>query len=577
MESVMLLTTVALGSLLPPRNNPRRLLDQTQIAGLAQSIRVDGLLQNLVVRPEGEGQYRVLAGKRRFLALQLLKKQGAIDVAYQVPVDIRDGLDDQDATRLATVENVQREQLHPLDEGEAVAKLLQLGGTIEAITEKTGLSASTVKRRLALASLAPEAKKAFRAGSFNRGIAEALTLGSREQQRAVLESLQSDAPPDADDIRDMFLGQKPTVAMAIFPRERYTGTLTTDLFAEEEATYFDDVDQFLALQDAAVNAFAQERRQTAAWVDVLHLYTVPWWQFREAGGEEPSGVVINLHPSGTVEIREGLVRHAVDELVNRATCISPMTPRPVRERPAYGPELLRYAACQRSAAVQAALLANPRKAKEAAVELLLVGFRRDFGIRLTVHACHAVPSDERDQAGHRAIAEAITRSLHHLAFPHDGVEPAHQGIVTRLTDGPDFLDVQNAVRRLPDEELDTLLVLLPTLCLGQDHLETVDEGDTVFNLVASDVGVAVRRWWRPDAAFFALLKREQLLQVAADSGAATQLTGMNGWTKGRLVEELATYFANHTDPNKEADRSALTWLPGLLQFPAKKAITLQQS
>jgi ParB/RepB/Spo0J family partition protein len=155
MEITMLLTTVSLGSLLPPRSNPRRLLDQTQIAGLAQSIRVDGVLQNLVVRPEGEDQYRVVAGKRRFLALHHLKKEGAIDGDYQVPVDIRADIDDQDAARLATVENVQREQLHPLDEGEAFAKLLQLGGTVEAITEKTGLSAPTIKRRLALASLAP--------------------------------------------------------------------------------------------------------------------------------------------------------------------------------------------------------------------------------------------------------------------------------------------------------------------------------------------------------------------------------------------------------------------------------------
>ncbi len=88
--------------------------------------------------------------------------------------------------------------------------------------------------------------------------------------------------------------------MAIFPRERYTGTLTTDLFADDETTYFDDVDQFLTLQRQAVEEVAEERRQSAAWVEVLHLYTVPWWQYRESTGEEPAGTVINLHPSGSV-------------------------------------------------------------------------------------------------------------------------------------------------------------------------------------------------------------------------------------------------------------------------------------
>jgi ParB family chromosome partitioning protein len=145
-----------------------------------------------------------------------------------------------------------------------------------------------VKRRLALASLAPDVKKAFRAGTFGRSVAEALSLGSREQQRAVLESLQSEEPPDAEDIREMFLGQKPTLAMAIFPRERYTGTLTTDLFADEENTYFDDPELFLTLQREAVEALAEERRKTAAFVEVLHLYTVPWWQWRKPPGPRRS-------------------------------------------------------------------------------------------------------------------------------------------------------------------------------------------------------------------------------------------------------------------------------------------------
>lgn len=573
----MLLTTVSLGSLLPPKSNPRRLLDQTQIAGLAQSIRVDGVLQNLVVRPEGDDQYRVIAGKRRFLALHQLKKEGAIDGGYQVPVDIRAGIGDQDAARLATVENVQREQLHPLDEGEAFAKLLQHGGTIEAITEKTGLSAPTIKRRLALASLAPDVKKAFRAGLFNRGIAEALTLGSREQQRAVLESLQSEEPPDAEDIRHIFLGQKPALSMAIFPRDRYTGTLTTDLFADEETTYFDNIDQFLVLQNTAADELAEERRKTAAWVDVLHLYTVPWWQFHEAAEGEPSGVVINLHPSGMVEIREGLVRHQVADTVSQATRISPMTPRPTRERPVYGAELFRYAACQRSAAVQAALLANPRKAKETAVVLLLIGFRRDFGVRMTPHDCHAAPTAERTQVSYRMIGEAIDRSLGLLAFPLEGDEAERPDRVQRLIDGPDLVVVQEAVRRFPDDELDRLLVLLPILCLGQDHLEVVDEGNTLLNQVAGDIAVAMRTWWTPDAAFFALLTRDQLLQAADECGAGAHLTGMNRWTKRRLVDELAAYFADHADPTREADRPALAWLPGLLRFPAMKSITEQQT
>src|SRR5688572_29462741 len=127
MEDSMHLTTVPLGALLAPKGNPRRTLDNAEVRSLARSIAVDGVLQNLIVRPEGDETFRVVSGKRRYLALKLLKKQGAIDETYQVPVEIRDELSDEDAFRLATIENVQREQLHPLDEAEAFAKLLQSG------------------------------------------------------------------------------------------------------------------------------------------------------------------------------------------------------------------------------------------------------------------------------------------------------------------------------------------------------------------------------------------------------------------------------------------------------------------
>jgi ParB family chromosome partitioning protein len=110
------------------KGNPRRTLDNAEVRTLARSIAVDGVLQNLIVRREGDDAFRVVSGKRRWLALKLLKKQDAIDETYQVPVEIKDELTDDEALRLATVENVQREQLHPLDEAEAFAKLLQAGG-----------------------------------------------------------------------------------------------------------------------------------------------------------------------------------------------------------------------------------------------------------------------------------------------------------------------------------------------------------------------------------------------------------------------------------------------------------------
>ena len=566
----MTLTTVPLGALLAPKGNPRRTLDNAEVRSLARSIAVDGVLQNLIVRPEGEENYRVVSGKRRYLALKLLKKQGTIDETYQVPVEIKDELSDDDAFRLATIENVQREQLHPLDEAEAFARLLQSGGTIEAIVEKTGLSAQTVKRRLALASLAPEAKKALRDGAISRSVAEALTLGSHARQRQILESFEYGDQIDADDIRHMLLDEKPSVAVAMFPRERYTGALATDLFADEETTYFEDVDEFMRLQQAAVDELAERHRTTAAWVDVLNVYSVPWWQYRQADEGEPSGVVINLHPSGSVEVREGLARHRFEPRVVEATQETPMAPAPrVRERPEFTTALLEYVVCQKSAAIQAALLANPRKAKEVAAMLLLLGLGYDQRIRLPIHRCHFVPASEQDQRSYRAIDAIASELADRLGFSGKDGERG----IDRLAAAGSAVNLFVSISCLSDPELDQLLALVPILCFGQDDAARLDTEGSVMTLVAKQLDFAMRAWWTPDASFLAVLRRDQIVPIAVESGAAERLHGLHDRSKKDIIEAVAAYFREHSDPeNPDPDQRAKEWLPGIMGFPAVKSL-----
>jgi ParB family chromosome partitioning protein len=429
-----------------------------------------------------------------------------------------------------------------------------------------------VKRRLALSSLCAEAKKAFRAGTITRSVAEVLTIGSKEQQRSMLESCESDYPPDPDDIRDMLIGSKPSVSMAIFPRERYTGSLATDLFADDETTYFNDVDQFLALQREAVEALAEERRKSAAWVEVLHLYTVPWWQYREAEGGEPSGIVVNLHPSGAVEVREGLAQHEVKESVVEATRSTPVAPRPTPKRPEFSADLLRYISSQRSAAVQAALLGTPRKAKEVAVLLLLAGFRISIGARLDLHHCHSATVEEREQVSYRIIEQVVAELADQLGLEQDDSD----SVVTRLTHSGPLIPLYEALGQLSDEALERLHTVLPVLCFGEERIQELDTGESLFNHIATDIGTAMRHWWTPDATFLSGLLREQVLAVAAECGAADNLNGLNGWTKKQLVEELAAYFRKRSAPelsDGEDNATVREWLPGVFRFPAVKKVT----
>ena len=95
----MTVQTVALSSLEPGRSNPRKAMDRNGLEGLAASIRNDGLLQNLVVRPvKGKGEhYRIIAGGRRYRALKLLQERGEVDGDYAVPVEIRASLSKDDS------------------------------------------------------------------------------------------------------------------------------------------------------------------------------------------------------------------------------------------------------------------------------------------------------------------------------------------------------------------------------------------------------------------------------------------------------------------------------------------------
>ena len=85
----------------------------------------------------------------------------------------------------------------------------------------------------------------------------------------------------------------------------------------------------------------------------------------------------------------------------------------------------------------------------------------------------------------------------------------------------------------------------------------------------------MRSWWKPDEAFLSGLLRDQVVAIAEECGAAEHLSGFRGWTKKQLVQELARYFAEHSDLEQPADAdsaAAMEWLPGMFLFPAAKIV-----
>ena len=415
---------------------------------------------------------------------------------------------------------------------------------------------------MALGDLCAEVKDAVRQGEVPLGIAEALTLGTPDQQRAIVQEMREGADLDRNSVREMLCAQKPSVSVAIFPLEQYTGLFTRDLFADEETTYFDDVDQFFVLQKEAVEALAEKHRKKAAWVDVFSSYSVPWWQYGEARKGRRGGVVINLHPSGRVEVKKGLARHEVKEEVVEATKETPDAPK---ERPEVSGGLIRYAALHKSIAVQAALLQNPRKAKEVAAVCLLLGLVPSKRLRLDLHPClTAWDGSETKPKAFAAVSTELSRLSRLLGVQFDA--SARVLSANGWEDTPSAL--YQAVQSLSDEDLDRLNTSVVLLSFGQCSIDALD-GDSLFSRVAIDLGHSMRDWWTPDAAFLALLRKDQLEGVAIDSGASLHMGKLKSYGKKELVDTLAKYFERTGDPAAtldEHDQKGRSYVPTAMSF-----------
>ena len=559
----MTIQTVELSTLKAPSGNPRKAINGTTIAGLAASIRADGLLQNLVVKPmKGKGKrYRIISGERRFRALQLLQKRGDLANSYEVPVEIRAGLSKDDSMRIATVENVQRENLAPLDEAKAFAALITGGTKLDDLCAQTGLSESTLKRRLALNGLCKKAMDALEGGTLSLSQAEALSLGDQDTQETIAGHIVDDGygyDYTADEIRRHITGEKPNVALAIFPPEQYTGTLTHDLFAEDETTFFDDVEQFLKLQRRAVEALIEQHREKSAWVELTEHGSIRDWIYEQANEGAPSGVLINMSPSGKVEIREGLAAPEIDE--DTAAALDGAATEAKKTRPAYAKALRQHIAHHKSMAVQQKLIENPRKAKEVAAVCILD--------RLSPHDCLtglakvAFPQDAYkavdDQARHCAVT---------LGLEDDAGQPGWAALIQY---GISDTVLYELIKALSDDDLDTFLNLVTVISFGQKDCEEFDTRESLFNLVARDLEINMRDHWIPDFDFLNRRSKDQLVEIAKDCGYPQSAISLGRYKKSELVASLLRHFQHGKDAAAPSphQQTANAWLPEAMQFPA---------
>ncbi|MDC0064994.1 ParB/RepB/Spo0J family partition protein [Verrucomicrobia bacterium] len=162
---------VPIGEILPGPMQPRNGFDDASLNELTESIRENGIMQPLVVRPR-EGGYELIAGERRWRASQMAG-------LANVPIVIRD-VDDRTALELALVENLQRENLDPIEEAKGYGQLVdQFDLTQEEVAAKVGKNRATVANALRLIKLPPEVQTYMRDGLLSSGHAKVI-LGLKQ-------------------------------------------------------------------------------------------------------------------------------------------------------------------------------------------------------------------------------------------------------------------------------------------------------------------------------------------------------------------------------------------------------------
>lgn len=176
--------TLAVNQLQAGKYQPRQAMDQSSLDELAESIRAQGVMQPLLVRPVGvAGQkFEIIAGERRFRAAQLAGLS-------EVPVIVRE-VDDQAALAMALIENLQRQDLTALEEAQGIDRLIQeFGLTHEQAAKAVGRSRSATTNLLRLLQLPPSVQTMLRDGALDAGHARALLPLQAAAQRALAERI----------------------------------------------------------------------------------------------------------------------------------------------------------------------------------------------------------------------------------------------------------------------------------------------------------------------------------------------------------------------------------------------------
>ena len=540
--------------------NMRHERKRPEIGDILSSIRERGVLVPLIVRPNGaKGSFEILAGRRRFFAASAVAKEKG-SKAIKLPCAILAEGDDAGAIEASILENVARLEPDEMSQFEAFKRLADEGRTVSEIALTFGVTELMVKRRLALANLIPEIRKAYALEEIDGSTITALTLASEGKQREWLGLWNDDDAeyvPTGRQLKAWLLGGAHiSTDKALFDLEKYhgyAGEILTDLFGEEAV--FADAATFWKCQNEALAAKV-EGLKANGWADVVVLdkgrYFAKWdhvARTKKDGGK----VFVEVRDSGEITFHEGFITTKEAARLDSAKASGGQSEDTApASRPEMTQPLQTYFELHRHAAVRAKLIQHP-----------------DIAMRLMV--AHAIVGSglwqvrpEPQRSRHEATLESVGGSEAQTAFAAErkvvlgllGLDVTDARPIIR-GNGDDYALCDVFARLLKLSEIDVLTILSYVMA------ESLEVGNASVEALGNILPVSLGECWTPDAAFFDLLRDKPVInamlgEVAGESVADANIAETAKVQKGILVDTLTGANGRKAKPD---------WRPRWAAFP----------
>ncbi|MEH6742790.1 ParB/RepB/Spo0J family partition protein [Hyphomonas sp.] len=546
------LKTIPIEQLHISKLNMRHSRKAPDVSDILPSIREKGIRQTLLVRPEGGG-YGVVAGRRRFHALQVLAAETGKSIA--VPCAIMEADDDAAAVEASLIENVARLPATEMEQYTAFGKLAQTGRTVDEIAGHFGVTDLKVRRILALANLSAPIRSLYARDEIDPETIRALTLATKDQQAEWLALFRSEterAPMGRACKAWITGGATITTDKALFDLATYEGKVAADLFGESGV--FADADMFWKAQSAALAAKV-ESYVDAGWCDVQVLERGKYfasWEHVKRPRTKGGSVIIEVRHDGSVTFHEGYITQAEARKQDKRSRPGGDTEAADTKPEMSGP-LAQYIGLHRHGTARATLLGH------SAIALRLMAAHALVGSALwNVRRHDFLARKEAIQASvdcSRATAEMTTAGDHvRSLFEAHGVSSLRAN-----GDAHHLSQVFAALLGMDDTE--TLNVLAFVMA------DTMEAGGPIVEAVAVATETDMTAYWKPEPVFFDLVRDKRAINamvadIASPSVAKAALTDTGKAQKDLIWNRIA---GEECEANPD-------WRPGWMQVPPTRLV-----